>query len=225
MSRMARANGLTRQEILLTIKQQGAMTAEELGKALGISQVAVRQHLTSLEAESIVDVTIERRGLGRPSHRYRLTAAGDETFPRRYAALAQTLIEELRSWQGEEAVLLLLARRRQHMVEQLQARLQAKTLAARVQELARINNENGFMAEMIDDGSGVLRLVKHNCAVCAVARCHPEVCCVGEMDVYKELLGNIDIVHETSILNGDHSCSFRIRNCDEEIEAIDSDAR
>jgi DeoR family transcriptional regulator, suf operon transcriptional repressor len=217
---MARANGLTRQEILHAIKRQGAMTADELGKVLHISQVAVRQHLASLEAENIVYVTIERRGLGRPSHRYQLTNAGDETFPRRYDSLAQTLLDDLRSWQGDEAVMTLLGRRREQVVDQLKSWFHKKSFSAKVHELARIENEQGFMAEVIDDGPHVMRLVKHNCAVCAVARHHPEVCCAGDLAVYKQVLGDVDIVHETSILDGDHACSFRIRNCNKAVEAL-----
>src|SRR5438876_968476 len=101
---MPRANGITRQEILTALKLDGCRTAEELAHALGISQVAVRQHLTSLEAEQSVVVEIERKGLGRPAHRYRLTPQGDEMFPRKYDALANSMLDELRAWQGDEAV-------------------------------------------------------------------------------------------------------------------------
>src|SRR5690242_18077679 len=110
---MPRANGITRQEILTSIKRHGAMTAEELARELGISQVAVRQHLASLEAEAIISVSIDRRGLGRPSHRYTLTARGDEHFPRHYDMLANALLDELRVWQGEETVRELIARQRE----------------------------------------------------------------------------------------------------------------
>src|SRR5258708_26012145 len=101
---MPRANGITRQEILTSIKRNGAMTAEELSRELGISQVAVRQHLTSLEAENLIAITIERRGLGRPSHRYVLTLSGDESFPRQYDTVLNELLDELRAWQGQAVV-------------------------------------------------------------------------------------------------------------------------
>ena len=208
---MPRGNGITRQEILLSIKSSGSMTAEELARELGISQVAVRQHLSSLEAEGSIAVSIERRGLGRPSHRYMLTAAGDETFPREYDSLANGLLNELRAWQGEAAVKQLLSLRRERMGQTLTSRLRDKSLAARVNELARVETENGYMAEAEQAENGTFTLTKRNCAVCSVARNHPEICCQSEDKMFKNLLGNVEVKLEQSIVEGDHVCSFSIR--------------
>lgn len=210
---MSRANGITRQEILTSIKYSGAMTAEELARELGISQVAVRQHLASLEAEGIVSVTVERRGLGRPSHRYRLTVAGDETFPRRYEAAAAELLHGLLEWQGAEAVEALLAKRRQRLLETLEARFKDKPLAAQLQELARIQTDAGYMAEVVADERDGYRLIQHNCSACAVARHYPSICCEGEIRTIQQALGSVEIAREHSILDGDFTCTFRIHGC------------
>lgn len=207
---MPRANGITRQEILFSLKRNGTMTAEELHRELGISQVAVRQHLTSLEAEGMIEVRVERRGLGRPSHRYTLTRNGDETFPRHYDALANSLLEELRAWQGEEAVSQLTALRRERLKNALPPRLKDRALGARLQELARLLDEGGYMAETCQVGADVFVLRKHNCAVCAVARQHPEVCCQGETAFMEEFLGDVMVTREKSIPEGDSFCEFRI---------------
>ena len=42
------------------------MTAEELARAVGITGVAVRQHLQVLEAAGLVGSAAERRPIGRP---------------------------------------------------------------------------------------------------------------------------------------------------------------
>lgn len=211
---MPRANGLTRQEILNCIKVNGSMTADELARELGISQVAVRQHLTALDAESMVTVTIERRGLGRPSHRYELTPLGDENFPRRYDAMLNELLDELRAWQGQTAVDELLQRRRERILTTLQARTD-RTLENRLKELVRLENANGFMAEFCGEGAGYA-LVKRNCAVCAIARNHPGLCCQGDSALYAELLENTEITHHSAIVNGDTTCTFHIRPLQEE---------
>jgi DeoR family suf operon transcriptional repressor len=210
---MARANGITRQEILTSIKYNGTMTAEELSQELHISQVAVRQHLASLEAEKIIAITVERRGLGRPSHRYKLTPDGDETFPRRYEALATMIVEELRDWQGEEAVQSLFVRGRERQYLALANRMRDKPFAAKVQELARFQSENGYMAEFAEgDTPGECRLIQHNCAICAVARPYPHICCKQEMEMLQQTLEGAEIVREEYIMAGDHTCTYRIRN-------------
>jgi len=208
---MPRGNGITRQEILNSIKRSGAMTAEELHQELHISQVAVRQHLASLEAEGSIAVTVERRGLGRPSHRYMLTAHGDECFPRHYDNLANAVLDELRAWQGDEAVVMLLDRHRERTHADLTHRMQNKSLASRLNELARAQSEQGYMVEVCQDGPETFQLVKHNCAVCAVARNHPEVCCQSEPEFLRKLLGDVEIERYSAIVNGDHTCTLHIR--------------
>ena len=208
---MPRANGITRQEILTSIKCRGAMTAEELARALNISQVAVRQHLAALEAEGVIIVSVERRGLGRPAHRYTLTRRGDEAFPRRYDNLAISLLEELRSSEGEEALRALLLRWRERARSLVASRLENKPLPAKLTELARTLSDDGFMAETAEDETGAIHLIKRNCAFYAVASRHPEVCCKSDIPLYQALLGDVEIEQEKSILAGDHVCSFCIR--------------
>ncbi len=214
---MSRANGITRQEILTSIKVNGAMTAEELARELHISQVAVRQHLSALEAERIIAITVERKGLGRPSHRYRLTPTGDETFPRRYGALTDSLLAELHEWQGEEVVQTLFARRAERIAHSLKVRMKDKALGAQVQELARIQTEAGFMAEAHeDDQTGEYRLVQHNCAICTVATVYPHICCKNELEMFENLLDGVEIIREKYLLAGDHTCTYTIRQPSQE---------
>ncbi len=206
---MSRANGMTRQEILNSIKMNGTMTAEELSRIVGISQVAVRQHLASLEAEGMILVTVERRGLGRPSHRYLLTARGDESFPRRYAEVLNDMLDELRAWQGQEAVDELLRRRHERGMVILQSRVHDRPLESRLNELARRENEQGNMAEFCSEERGY-RFTKRNCSVCAVALSHPGICCASEAGMISKLLGGTEVSRVSSIANGDLTCTFHI---------------
>jgi predicted ArsR family transcriptional regulator len=187
------------------------MTAEGLARVLGISPVAVRQHLTSLEAENQVAVTVERRGLGRPSHRYDLTPSGDESFPRRYDAALTELLDELRVWQGQAAVDELTQRCRERKLLALRARMQGRSLASSLSELARLENADGFMTEICSDGPDGYALIRHNCSVCAVARSHPSLCCQGDTGLYSQLLEQATVERVSAIVEGDHTCTFSIR--------------
>lgn len=208
---MQKANGFTRQEILNAIKLNGTMTAEALGKALNISPVAVRQHLAALEAEGLVATSIERRNVGRPVHRYTITHRGDETFPRDYAACANSLLDEIRYREGEEAVAELFTRQRERLQSSLQSRMDGKSLAARVCELAKIQSDAGYMAKVVEEehGEGYI-LTEHNCAICQIARQHPEAC-EQELILFQQLLGeDVEVTREKHILSGDFTCTYRI---------------
>jgi len=207
---MHRANGFTRREILSLVKMNGSMTAEALGKELSISPVAVRQHLAALEAEGYIATSVERRGLGRPVHRYTITARGDETFPRGYDVLANALLEELRFSQGEKAVDRLFGQYRERQRAANQPRMEGKSLPGKVAELAKIQSENGYMAEMRQDEDGY-RLIEHNCAICRVARNLPAAC-ASELLLFRQLVGEeASVVREQHMMAGDHTCAYLIR--------------
>ena len=77
----------SQEEIVWLLRRRGAMTVEDLSRALGISGVAVRQHLDGLEAEGLLDSRTERRPIGRPRRLFRLSDAADDLFPKNYSGL------------------------------------------------------------------------------------------------------------------------------------------
>jgi predicted ArsR family transcriptional regulator len=158
----------------------------------------------------MIAVSVERRGLGRPAHRYRLTPQGDETFPRAYDLLANALLDELRAWQGEAAVNELLERRRKRFFNTLQPYMKDKSLPERLRALADALDEQGFMAHVSELPAGQYRLEKRNCALHAVARKNPSLCCYGEAELYARLLSQVNVEREKTILDGHHACTFCI---------------
>lgn len=206
---MSRANGITRREILYQLKQEGPLTADQLSQQLGISPVAVRQHLQTLEIENYIGITVIRKGLGRPSHRYYLTEQGDETFPRRYAELANNLLNALVEWQGRDSMQELVYRSTNPAID-LNGRLQSGSLRDKLHELAHALNEDGHMAEVQEAETGAFRLVKRNCTLCAVARRFRDVCCRTNVGRYQDMLPEASICLEETIADGATVCSFLI---------------
>lgn len=205
---MNRANGLTRQAILSEIKQRGSVTTDELGQDLGISSVAVRQHLSTLAAEGRVSITVERRGLGRPVHRYHLTADGDESFERGYDRLCLELLDTVEQVQGKEGVDSLLTARRKRLVDTVRTKMQDMPLANRVAEAAKLQDGFGYMATVKPDGNDLV-LTELNCAICRVAREHPALC-AHELAMLSEVAGDgMAVVREKHILSGDPACVYR----------------
>lgn len=104
----------SRDEVLALLRR-GARTAAELSEAIRISPQAVRDQLRALEAEGFVAVRGLRRDTGgKPAREYRLTAAGEETFRKSYAALLRHLIgaiHERLSPAAERSLLEATARR------------------------------------------------------------------------------------------------------------------
>ena len=63
----------TRRQILQHIKMQGEAAADDLARHLRLTVTAVRQHLTGLAADGLVEHRPAVKGPGRPRHLFRLT--------------------------------------------------------------------------------------------------------------------------------------------------------
>ena len=82
-----------RRGILMALKKQGRVRAEDLAAQLGITTSAVRQHLNGLLSDGLVAYEEVRSGPGRPKHLYRLTPAAEELFPKTYSDLTNELLD------------------------------------------------------------------------------------------------------------------------------------
>src|SRR3972149_10022707 len=91
----------TRQHILEYLQRQGRATVKELGSLLGLTSTGIRQHLTVLERDGLVDSREERGRVGRPTPVYSLTEKADSLFPQSYALLAGVILDEIRGSDGD----------------------------------------------------------------------------------------------------------------------------
>ncbi|MFN7210425.1 MAG: helix-turn-helix domain-containing protein [Aggregatilineales bacterium] len=86
----------TRLAVLQAIRAQGQATVASLAQALGISPIAVRHHLTSLQAEGLLNVSLARQTVGRPKHVYSLTEAAQRHLAPAQRTFAERLLDESR---------------------------------------------------------------------------------------------------------------------------------
>ncbi len=101
--------------VLVQLKRSQPLTAKELAARLGVSLNAARHHLKELEVEGLVRYDRAHRGVGAPAFSYRLSAAGEALFPRRYQATLTSLLDQIVEREGRDsAVGLLEAHLAQH---------------------------------------------------------------------------------------------------------------
>jgi predicted ArsR family transcriptional regulator len=199
----------SRQEIVRLLRARGGMTVEDLSRAMGISSVAIRQHLEVLAARDLVRAITERRPVGRPCRVYSLTEAADELFPQSYHGLALTILEHLWERDGEEKVEEVLDAHGARVAEQWAPRLAGKSLRERVATVARLQDQNGYQSEWEERPDGSFRLREYQCAICQVARRFPRVC-DKERELFTRLL-DADVSREEHVIAGDGHCTYVIR--------------
>lgn len=99
------------------------MDSQTLAHQLGVSAMAVRQHLYALQAQKLVNYQEEPRAMGRPAKLWQLTAAADRLFPDGYAELTLGLLESVLEAFGQAGLDQLLAIRTRHQIADYQAQL------------------------------------------------------------------------------------------------------
>jgi predicted ArsR family transcriptional regulator len=201
----------TRRAIVHLLKTDGPLTSAELASRLGLTAMAVRQHLYSLQSEKFVAVEERPVPIGRPAKHWRLTRQADRLFPDAYAELNVSLIGALGDVFGPEGLQRVLESRGARQQALYTARIPpSASLKEKVRQLARIRTEEGYMAEVHAAGKRAFLLTENHCPICAAAtQC--QGFCTAELDLFRKVLGpGVQIDREEHIVSGARRCAYRI---------------
>ncbi len=201
-----------RQAILRLLKQQGPSDSEALAAQLGISAMAVRQHLYALHTKRLVTYQEEQRPIGRPPKMWCLTPAAEPHFPDAHADLTVNLMNAVEQAFGEQGVKRVVLRCAEQQIETYRSRIPARaSLQHRLQALISLRNEEGFMAEVQRQRDGSFLLIENHCPISAAANVCPKLC-DAEMEVFRAILGEgVTIERAEHMMAGARRCVYRIR--------------
>jgi predicted ArsR family transcriptional regulator len=198
----------TRKDILGLLRGRGKATVKEIGDELGLTATGIRQHLTVLERDGLVEAHEERGHVGRPALAYRLTASGDALYPKKYDELANALIEEARKVLGPPALAQLMKSVANRFAAPHLARLTGMAHAERIDADSEIIESRGNVVTRTGE-DGELSLRKHTCEYWNVATKNSIVCAL-DVEFVRQLVG-ADARLTTSLLRGDDCCTFHIK--------------
>jgi predicted ArsR family transcriptional regulator len=200
----------TRRGIVKLLKTEGAMDSVSLAARLSVTPMAVRQHLYALQQEKLVTAEEQPVPLGRPAKHWRLTREANRLFPDAYAELNVTLIDSVRDAFGPEGVTRLLDARLARQQSAYAARIEPNApLGRKLQQLARVRTEEGYMAEVKRDGRAFL-FIENHCPICAAATACQGFCST-ELELFRAVLGGgVSVERAEHIIAGDRRCAYRI---------------
>ncbi len=106
---------------LLALLREGKWTVDDLAARLGLTDNAVRFHISSLEASGSVrrEGVLRKQGAGKPADLYTLTADAEESFSRAYAPVLAACVAELREIMPTTQLVALLKRAGRRLVNGL----------------------------------------------------------------------------------------------------------
>lgn len=201
--------GESQQKILEHLKRRGSSTIPAIAADLDLNVETVRTHLRALGSEGLAQrVGSRRSGPGRPEILYGLTDAAETWFPNRESEVLKELTTYLQTAGEQEVVNEFFAdyvgRRRSVAM----SRVEGLSGEARLDEVARILTEDGFMAEVQvdDEGKRVLRL--SHCPLRQLVDV-TRAPCRAELSFVRDLLGE-RLARVSYIPTGDSACCYAL---------------
>ncbi|BAH45771.1 ArsR family transcriptional regulator [Brevibacillus brevis] len=199
----------TRDQILHMLKVKGSLPVSDMAVELGITEMAVRRHLNTLERDNLIKSTLVRQAMGRPTNVYSLSQEADELFPRNYSHLTLDFLQDIKEIDGLSKIEMLFRRRENRLEETYRSYMQGD-LENRVAKLAELQNDKGYMVEWEKDENGDgYRIQEFNCPISQVAREFNQACSC-ELSLFRRVL-NANVEQTTCMAKGGDKCVFHIK--------------
>src|SRR6185295_19680791 len=127
--------------VLDFLRREGPVTIGALVAEMGVTATAVRQRLQRLMADGLITRQTERKGRGRPNHRYSLTEKGERAAGTNFADMASVLWDEIKSVEDPAIRRGLLKRIAGRLAERYRKEVGGDTLGERMTALAGVMRE------------------------------------------------------------------------------------
>ncbi len=187
------------------LRRDGAVTIAALVAEMGVTATAVRQRLQRLTDAGLIERQTERKGRGRPNHRYSLTEKGEQSAGTNFADMAVVLWEEIKSVDDPAVRRGLLKRIADRFVAMYRDQVTGESLSERMTALAGVMGEREIPFTV--DTTGELPVLS------ALACPYPELAkkdrgvCTMEKMMLSEMLGENVRLSECR-LDGATCCTF-----------------
>ncbi|MEN4917793.1 metalloregulator ArsR/SmtB family transcription factor [Achromobacter spanius] len=196
--------------VLMTLKTRGPQSIAVIARAMDVTAEAVRQQMTRLHDEGLVDSESHSAGRGRPTQIWRLTDAGHGRFPDTHAEMTVQMLGAVRQVFGDDGIDKLIQVREGAMLNSYQQAMQgAGSLKGRLERLVDVRCAEGYMAELRQDGADFV-FIENHCPICSAAKACMGFC-RSELELFRKVLGPATRVErEEHILAGARRCAYRV---------------
>ncbi|WP_338449288.1 winged helix-turn-helix transcriptional regulator [Niallia oryzisoli] len=198
----------TKEQILALLKQYGSLTIMELSNELGITEMAVRRHVQTLERDKLIRSNVKKQTMGRPSKVYELAEQGENFFPKKYKELSLEILNGLKEAGQEDLIKQILEKKREQFLEQYKLDHKQEALAEKLESLKRIQEREGYMPQ-IEKQDGKLHFKELNCPYVEIAKEYPGIC-QAEREFIKKFL-DADFTTLSSMAEGHTCCHYSIQ--------------
>jgi DeoR family transcriptional regulator, suf operon transcriptional repressor len=198
----------TEREIVLVLKREGELSADDLAEILCLSLSATRAALTSLRAAGFVQIRREGRGVGRKRFFFSLTPEGEACFPAPPSSICRSMTRFLDE-QAPEVADRFWSSACDGVAERASQARNRRDPAARVETVAEIFREEGFIVDCAEEDEGTWLLDFIHCPFVEIVRDKTWMC-EKELRIIED--GAAASLQRTKhMLAGDRICQFAVR--------------
>jgi predicted ArsR family transcriptional regulator len=193
---------------ILALLRRSSQTVEELAARVGLTDNAVRSHLSTLERDGLVRQEGLRRaeGPGKPATVYEIHPEAEPLFSRAYAPMLGALLDELAERMTPERRVELLQAAGRRLAANAPRHRSDEPIEVRARAGADLLNLLGGDAQ-VEHHDGAVSIRGCGCPLSVATSERPEVCRAVE-SLLTEMLGVP--VRETCDRGGRPRCCFRI---------------
>ncbi len=216
------------------LRRRSTASVGELGDLLGVTATAIRQRLTRLMAEGLIerqlhhpapadasvrpggaegsdgakkaDAQKTKNGRGRPSYDYRLTDRGRQSAGDNFHDLAEILWQEIREIDEPRVRVGLVKRVAQRLAQRYSSQVGGEDVAERMRNLMRLMGEREVPVD-VDESNGLPVLTMLACPYPKLAEQDRSICAV-EKAMISEIVGQGMRLSECR-LDGGGCCTFQ----------------
>jgi predicted ArsR family transcriptional regulator len=193
---------------------RGEATVADISGDLGLNQANIRRHLEVMRAEGLVDVTIRRHEIGRPSYVYKLTELAEE-MSSHYPRLVNRIVKRLASQPGSAPLLTeLFDGVAEDVAVAHRQQVTGLTLGQRVAETSVALKEEGIVDHWRKDDDG-FHLMNTTCPYRKAAEAS-DAPCHADHKVVESLIG-VPVEQVSRIVDGHHMCEYVIRDIEQRV--------
>lgn len=196
--------------LLDLMRSRGSLSVAEAAEAGGVTATAVRQRLTRLMSQGMIERVTQRRGRGRPEHRYSLTEKARRQAGNNYGDLALALWKELRNIKNDEVRRGLLQRIADHLTSLYRDGLNGSTSEERMESLRALFADRRVPVEVgpgASAGLPVLTIV--DCPYPELAAQDRGICAMEKM-MFEDLVEQ-PLTLSQCRLDGHNCCQFETK--------------
>lgn len=197
----------TKDLIMNLLKKETTLAVNDLTDRLNITHMAVRKHLSVLERDELIKSQEMKKPMGRPLQVYSLTQKGERLFPEIYEEISVEFLKDIQELHGEESIQHLFRKREQRLSEEYKKKIQHKPITEKVNEIAKLQNEKGYMASVNRLGEHSFELVEYNCPIYSIAK-EFKIACQCETNMFKDVLELDKVERFNCKTEGDDHCRF-----------------